>query len=64
MDRPLLAEAVGLPYEFKAFDVRGVATVDSADRAVTRGGVAIIKPTGAGSHENELPLELTVLRFP
>ncbi len=64
MDRPLLAEAVGLPYEFESFDVQGVADLNSVDRAVTDGAAARVEPTGAGPHENQLPLELTVLNFP
>ena len=63
MDRPLLAEAVGLPYEFESFTVQGVADLESVDRAVTTGTAARVEPTGAGPHENQLPLEMTVLDF-
>ena len=64
MDRPLLAEANGIPYEFQAFTVRGVADLDSIDRAINTGSVTKVKRVGLGEHENELPLELTVLDFP
>lgn len=64
MDRPLLAEAVGLPYEFKSFTVQGVADLESVDQAVTTGTAARVDPTGTGPHENQLPLEMTVLNFP
>jgi murein DD-endopeptidase MepM/ murein hydrolase activator NlpD len=37
MDRPLLAEANGLPYEFKGFTVTGIADLDSIDRAISTG---------------------------
>jgi murein DD-endopeptidase MepM/ murein hydrolase activator NlpD len=63
MDRPLLAEANGLPYEFKAFKTRGVADLDSIDRAITAGSVTTVNPVGRGTHRNELPLELTVADF-
>lgn len=64
MDQPMLAEAVGLPYEFESFDVQGVADLESVDKAVTTGSAAKVEPTGAGPHENQLPLEMTVLDFP
>jgi hypothetical protein len=64
MDRPLLAEANGLPYEFDAFTVTGVARLNSIDRALTTGSTTKVSPVGRGAHANELPLELTVLDFP
>jgi hypothetical protein len=64
MDRPLLAEANGLPYEFRSFKVEGVADVDSIDRATSAGTVTKVKPIGIGGHTNELPLELTAVEFP
>jgi hypothetical protein len=64
MDRPLLAEANGLPYEFRIFKVEGVAGLDSIDRATSAGTKTKVKPVGLGEHQDELPLELTVMNFP
>jgi hypothetical protein len=64
MNRPLLADAVGLPFEFRRFVVQGVADLDSVDRAVTSGTTTEVDPSGAGPRRNQLPLELTVLDFP
>jgi pimeloyl-ACP methyl ester carboxylesterase len=64
MDRPLLAEANGLPYELRAFKVEGVAGLDSIDRATSTPTKTKVKPIGLGEHRDELPLELTVMDFP
>jgi hypothetical protein len=64
MDRPLLAQANSLPYEFDRFTVQGVADLDSIDQAVNTGSPTLVRPTYAGVHTNELPLELTVVDFP
>ena len=64
MDRPLLAEAVGLPYEFERFNVEGVADVRSVSRAISSDSSVEIDTSGAGEREDQLPLEMTVLDFP
>lgn len=64
MDRPLLAEANGLPHEFRAFKVEGVAGLDSIDRATSSATKTKVRPIGLGEHRDELPLELTVMDFP
>jgi pimeloyl-ACP methyl ester carboxylesterase len=64
MDRPLLAEANGLPYEFRSFRVEGVAGLDSIDRGTSAGTKTKVKLVGRGRHRDELPLELTVMDFP
>jgi murein DD-endopeptidase MepM/ murein hydrolase activator NlpD len=64
MDRPLLAEANGLPYEFRSFTVEGLADVNSIDRATSSPTKTKVNPTALGPHRAELPLELTVTNFP
>lgn len=64
MDRPLLAEANGLPYEFRSFKSEGVADVNSIDRATSSPTKTKVDPTFLGPHRNELPLELSVSNFP
>jgi hypothetical protein len=64
MDRPLLAEASGLPYEFRDFKVEGVAAVNSIDRATSSPTRTKVNSIGLGAHKGELPLELTVTNFP
>lgn len=64
MDRPLLARANGLPYEFKSFRVEGTADLESISEALDSGSETDVKPFGVGRHFNQLPLELTVIDFP
>lgn len=64
MDRPLLAEANGLPFEFRSFRLEGVADLNSVGRAIDTGSPAKVNPIGAGRHRDQLPLELTESDFP
>ncbi|MFO1519740.1 MAG: M23 family metallopeptidase [bacterium] len=66
MDGPSPLASNGLPYVLKSFEVSGKAPSTQAfDKAAADGTPLAIEPTrSSGRHEDQLPLDLSLVQFP